>query len=58
MSTEQKWCYACPDEGKLKCAMDYKHKNRRDFEKVMCKHLSQGKDKETCEYYLPTKKYR
>lgn len=56
--SEQKWCYAVPWEGRLKCIMDYKNKKKQELEKQYCCHLSQGKSKETCEYYLVAKKYR
>jgi hypothetical protein len=49
----QKYCYACID-GKLTCIMDYKFKKKRDSEIKYCYHLSQGEDKETCEFYMTT----
>lgn len=53
----EKWCYADPN-ARLKCIMDLKNKSRqkKELEANNCSHLTQGKDKETCEYYLVARK--
>jgi len=38
--------------------MDYVDKKEQEREKQYCHHLSEGNDKETCEFYLPLVKDR